>query len=123
MLVAMSANAQWVQIDGIYGGSVRAITFKDNIILAGTSSGVFRSTDNGTIWTQTNLNNVNVLSLAINGNNVFAGTTKGIYLSTNNCASWTQTGLSNQYILCLLTDGNNIFAGTLAVFIFQLITV
>ncbi|MCX6158557.1 MAG: hypothetical protein NTY74_11330 [Ignavibacteriae bacterium] len=48
MIVAMSANAQWVQIsNGIYGGKVDAFAVSGNNIFAGTYMyGVFLSTDN-----------------------------------------------------------------------------
>ena len=45
-------------------------------IFAGTSDGVFLSSNNGSCWAAVNtgLTNTNVNSLAISGNNIFAGT-------------------------------------------------
>jgi hypothetical protein len=79
----------------------------------GGSSGVYLSTDNGTNWTQTSLNNRNVRSLSINGNYVYAGTDGGgVYFTTNNGLNWTQTSLNNRTIYSIEVIGNNFFAGT-----------
>ena len=67
-------------------------------------------------WTQTALNNRNILSLAVSGNNIFAGTyVYGVYLSTNNGSNWKQIAFnqySSQYIYSLAVIKNYIFAGT-----------
>jgi hypothetical protein len=73
---------------------------------------VYVSTNNGSTWSQTSLNNQFVYSLAVNGSNIFAGTyTSGVYVSTNNGATWTQTSLNNQYVVSLAVSGSYIFAG------------
>ncbi len=89
-------------------------TNKSSISIAGkTSPGkpVYLSTNNGTNWTQTGLNNKTIWSLATLGNNIFAGTDLGVYLSTNNGTNWTQTAFNHQSLYSLATHGNNIFAG------------
>ncbi|MCX6162831.1 MAG: T9SS type A sorting domain-containing protein, partial [Ignavibacteriae bacterium] len=85
-----------------------------NNIFAGTlSNGLFLSTNNGTNWTQTALNNHQVMSLAVSGNNIFAGTlSNGVYLSTNNGTNWSQTSLNNKNVKSLSVSGNNVFSGT-----------
>ena len=81
-------------------------------IFAGTwDFGVYLSTNNGTSWTQTALNDQAAKSLVISGGNIFAGTYNGIYLSTNNGTSWTQTALNN-ITNSIAISGSNIFAGT-----------
>jgi len=88
-------------------------TTNGNNIFVGTYiNGVYLSTNNGTTWTQTALNNEYVYSLAVLGNNIFAGTENSVYLSTNNGTTWTQTALNNKSVISLVTLGNNIFAGT-----------
>jgi hypothetical protein len=86
-----------------------------NNLFAGTINyGIFVSSNNGTNWTQTSLNNRTILSLAVSVSNIFAGTfANGVYLSTNNGASWTQTSLgTGKDIYSLAVNGNYIFAGT-----------
>jgi hypothetical protein len=93
---------------------VISLAASGNNIFAGIymGGGLYLSTDNGTTWTQTSLNNQSVPSLAVSGNDIFAGTSQyGVYKSTNNGANWIQTSLNNLYVFSLAVNGNNIFAG------------
>ena len=107
---------QWVQMsNGIGNEYVYSLTANGNNVIAGTANGVFISTNYGTNWTQTSLNNGIVCSIALNGNNIFAGTyLNGFYLSSDNGISWTQRneGLGNPTIRSLYILNNYIFAGT-----------
>ena len=47
-------NAQWVSTNGPYGGSINCIAINGSNIFAGTTRGVFLSSDNGLNWTQKN---------------------------------------------------------------------
>jgi len=93
-------------------------------LLAGTSNGVFLSTNSGTSWAQCGLANINVSSFASDiigagpagggGLNLFAGTfNSGIYLSTNNGTNWTpvDSGLTNTYIRALAVSSNGMTGG------------
>ena len=115
-LTIHNCQAQWVQMSNGMGTSqiVYSFTTNGNYIFAGTDgSGVYLSTNNGTTWTQTTLNNQYVYSFAILGSNIFAGDDgEGVYLSTNNGTTWTQTALNNKAVHSLAVLGNNIFAGT-----------
>jgi ligand-binding sensor domain-containing protein len=99
--------------------NVDAIVLSDSNIFIGTEAqGIFRSSNNGTIWTAANsgLTNTDVLSLSVVGSTIFAGTDNGIFLSNNNGASWTaaNSGSQNQILSprCFAVSGGNIFAGT-----------
>ncbi len=113
-----SLPAQWVQINGLYGGIASCFVVSGNNLFAGTNGGgVFLSTNNGTSWTAVNtgLTNLTVYSLALSGTNLFAGTNGGgVFLSTNNGTSWTavNTGLTDTTVIALATSGTNLFAGT-----------
>jgi hypothetical protein len=82
--------------------------------------GVYRTSDNGTQWTQVNSGLVgnlgyDVYALAVNGFQIFAGLEPtGVFLSTNNGIKWTavNSGLTNTNVLSLLMNGTNLFAGT-----------
>jgi hypothetical protein len=86
-------------------------------IYAGTSlAGIYRSTNNGTNWAQTTLNNLSIKSLVSISSYIFAGSYSlinptGIYRSTDG-GIWTSFGLSSINVLSLAVSGNNIFAGT-----------
>lgn len=99
---------QWEQCEGPYGGTVNALAVSGNTICAGTNknysnaSVVYLSTNNGQSWTQTGLNDLYVLSIAISMNNIFAGVGgAGVYRSTNNGENWTQTALNGGAVYSL----------------------
>jgi len=109
-------NAQWIQMsNGMETTqSINALVSSGDIIFTGTFASSYFSTNNGSSWTQTSLNNQAVICIAALGINIFAGTClNGIYLSTNNGTNWTQTTLNNKCVYSLATLGNNVFAGTL----------
>jgi hypothetical protein len=118
---ASLSNAQWVQYSNGMGSMPYvfslAVSLGNNIFAGlggpGSGTGVYISTNSGTSWTQTGLNNTDVFSIAISGNKIFAGSNSGVYLSTNNGTSWTQTPLSSLTIEALAINGTNynVFAG------------
>src|SRR5437588_231423 len=109
-----TSSAQWVQMaNGIGNNTPSALAISGNNIFAGTGFGVYLTTNNGTNWIQTSLNNRYIWSLAVNGNDIFAGTyAHGVYISSNNGTSWTQTSLNFPTVRALAIYGNNVFAGT-----------
>jgi hypothetical protein len=114
LTLAVSLNAQWVQVtNGISAtANIYSLAAIGSNIFAGNDNGVYLSTNNGTSWTITALNNKLVYSLATLGTVIYAGTSSsGVYSSTNNGANWTQTSLNNQTVYALTISGNSIFAG------------
>ncbi|MEO8514583.1 MAG: T9SS type A sorting domain-containing protein [Ignavibacteria bacterium] len=112
-LSLQNSFAQWTSdTSGIGYISQRSLVVSGNKIFAGTTNnGVFLSTNDGTSWSQTTLNNQFIFSLAASGSNVYAGTNgNGIFVSTNTGATWSQS-LMNQYVVSLAVLGNYIFAG------------
>jgi hypothetical protein len=77
---------------------------------------VFKSTDNGSTWSKTTLNNRTVTALTLSGNSIYAGTfndpVTGVYISTDNGDTWAQSTLNNVNIYSMAASGNYIFAGT-----------
>ena len=111
-VLASLCSAQWVQTNGPYGGSVQCFGVSGANIFAGTSFGVFLSTNNGSSWTAEGLTGTSVAALAVSGMNLYAGG-YGVFLSTNNGASWAtiSTGLLG-HVNALAVIGANLFAGT-----------
>jgi len=109
-------SAQWVQTSAQVSIGTWCLASSGSTIFAGTTDGVFRSTDNGLTWSilNTGLTNTNVWSLAIAGSNIFAGTAKGVFRSNNNGLTWesTDTKLANMGIESLHSTGILLFAGT-----------
>jgi hypothetical protein len=100
-----------------------------DLFVATYSSGVWRSTDYGTNWTDTGLRTLDykgqsiapqVYALAVapnssGGKNLFAGTYgSGVYRSLDNGKSWipANNGLTNGQIHALVVSDTNIFAAT-----------
>ena len=115
MLVAMNANAQWVQVlSGMGNVSIYSLTISGNNLFAGTADeGVYLSTNNGQNWVQKGLENQMIRSLAVSGSNIFAGAQIiGVFRSTNNGINWQITLNENKSPNALATNENYIFAGT-----------
>ncbi|HTX18840.1 MAG TPA: T9SS type A sorting domain-containing protein [Bacteroidota bacterium] len=90
-------------------------------VYAGTTSGVFLSTNNGTTWSaaSSGLTDTNITALAAIGAHVFAGTKSGVFISSDNGTSWSKAVLdvpaSNVAALSAGPDGiggTTIYAGT-----------
>jgi hypothetical protein len=117
LFICNYSYGQWVRC-GILGGDVYSLASSGNNIYAGTSlKGVWRSTNNGLNWQQTELNYGTVFAITTLGNNVFAGTYSynydcGVFISTNNGINWSLTSLNNITVTSLISLGNIIFAGT-----------
>lgn len=106
---------QWVQTDGIYGGSVYSIAVDGSNIFAGCYASVFLSSNSGQTWNRTSFSPhyyLSVISLAVNGQYVYAGLNydSGLYRSTDYGQTWAKTSLYNQNINCIATIGSYVFA-------------
>lgn len=81
-------------------------------LLAGTTDGVYQSTNNGIDWTFLGLDDAWVTGIAVIDSDIFVSTMgTGIFRSTDQGASWMQSGLSTAMLHTLYTDGNDLFAG------------
>ncbi len=90
---------------------VKVASTKANTVYAGTSSGVFKSTNAGANWTSTGLS-ANVQYVLINPSNeneIYAATSAGIYKSTTGGGGWT---LMNTGLLITNTTSLGIFPNT-----------
>ena len=71
-------QAQWVQTNGPNGGLVNCLAVSGTSIFAGSDSGVFLSTNNGSNWTNVDLTSNcgigGVGDLAVNASSIFVGT-------------------------------------------------
>ena len=108
------SDAQWVKVsNGIGDIIINKLACSGNNVFAGTHSGVYLSTNNGSSWIYTSMNTY-VWPIAINGSYIFVGSyiNNGVYLSTNNGTTWTQTSLNNRSVRSLAINGNNVLAGT-----------
>lgn len=108
-------GANWTQRNnGLSDKNIQALLVSGINIFAGTTNGIFLSTDTGKTWFNTGLVNTSIAALAISGSDIYAGTNKGILVSTDNGSSWTaiNSGLVNTNVTSLAISGITIFAGT-----------
>jgi photosystem II stability/assembly factor-like uncharacterized protein len=72
-----------------------------NTVLLATSTGIYRSLDEGAAWSQANNGlgtDINILSLSIQplSNTIIIGTANSIYKSTNNGDTWVNVGMKEK---------------------------
>lgn len=92
--------------------TVISLLIKDTYLYISTSTGIYRSNNNGAIsWTLQSISpaELNIGKLFLSGNDVFSSTNKGPYLSVDNLANWT---LVANGMLGLLVDGITGAGGT-----------
>ena len=100
LILSIPTRAQWIQTNGPDGGGVCSFATLGTNLFAGTSGGIFLSTNNGSSWSAVNtgLTSAGVWTLAVSGTDLFAGTSSGVFLSSNNGTSWNPSGLTNTYL-------------------------
>jgi len=113
--VFVSANngASW-KTTGLTNKYVYTLCATGTNIFAGTSNGVYLSTNSGVDWNIV-LPFIGISVISVNGTNLFAGANdaSGVYLSTNNGTSWINTGLTKiSRINAFAVYGASLFAGT-----------
>jgi photosystem II stability/assembly factor-like uncharacterized protein len=112
-------GSNWNKLDALGNNFIQSLAInKNGDIFAGTN-GIYRSTDNGQNFIQTNnlLSNSFITALVIDSlGYIYASTTNGsIWLSTNNGFDWNtiDNGFTTKYISCLnVKSDGEIYAGT-----------
>ncbi len=104
-------GATWAQVNvGLNANWIKTLVVHNNILYAGTLTGLYSSTNNGNNWSLSAFQNFPVNSLEIVDTKLFAGTETGVYLLDAN-GNWLQLGLVNENIYCLKALGSNLIAG------------
>ena len=122
LILHSPVQAQWVQTNGPFGGTVTSLAVSGTNLFAGTEGGgVFLSTNNGISWAVANTPFSSFSDMVNMGTNLFAaremndyGYGVGAFRSTNNGTSWTavDSGLTNKDVWRLAVSETNLFAGT-----------
>jgi hypothetical protein len=84
-------------------------------LYAGTTFGVYLSTNYGANWAQVGNDQGTIYSIETSGNFIFvANFPNGVYRTSNGGLNWIQqnAGLNNLLVQCLLINGNSLFLGT-----------
>lgn len=120
-LFPLVSFSQWQATKGPYGGNISAFYEYNNTLYAGTTAGLFATTDNGENWKFIDVGfPVNVTAIAEMGGRIFVGTLGGVVCSSDKGISWQRmnAGLSTYYRFCgrcirgFSVNGNEIFAAT-----------
>jgi photosystem II stability/assembly factor-like uncharacterized protein len=111
----------WIDAsEGLTNIDETALATNDTDLYAGTSNGVFRSTDDAAHWVDASLKSTNVRVLFNNGQDLFAGSEgKGVFLSNDGGRNWRQIneGLDTKYaqsVYSISANDSNIYVGTYA---------
>jgi photosystem II stability/assembly factor-like uncharacterized protein len=113
-------GSTWIKTSFLTGSNVINFAVIGNNLFAGTSAnGVYRSTDNGTSWTNIYRSFLVAKSLTAIGTNLFACNSLGVFISTDYGISWSyaNSGLTNTCVYSLTTvpgdsGRTNLYAGT-----------
>lgn len=107
-------SAQWIQTNGPPGGSVFSFTGSGDTLFAGSSGGIFRSTNGGMSWTLSLSGTFRIplyfYSMTESDSVVIAGG-NGIYVSFDQGENWSKKG-PNTGIQSLASSGKYIIAGS-----------
>lgn len=92
---------------------VYSITLKDSLIVVGSQSGLFISTNGGMSWKEPDVYGA-YSTIIIDGTIIVANRLGQIYRSTDNGSSWTQieNGLDSARIENFIYDGDTIYGGS-----------
>ena len=119
---SLDGGASWNRFDdGLTGGLTTLAMNPENpnTVYAGTSTGLFKSTNAATNWRaiNTGVNAIHVSALAVATSDarvVYAGTSQGVFKSSNGGESWVNTGVTGIPVNALAVAPSNpniIFAG------------
>jgi photosystem II stability/assembly factor-like uncharacterized protein len=93
----------------------RLYLYKNNSILAGTSAGVYISSNGGENWIFIGPELIHVQALLVSENAIYAGTVfNGLFKTTNEGISWSNlsNGINEQQIRALAQNNKYLFIGT-----------
>ncbi len=112
-----SSKAQWIQAESKINSNIATVWNNGSLLFAGTTTGIYISSNNGLNWVQSNkglIDGVSVYCFAQKGINIFAGSSDGLFRSSDNGKTWKDVSgsISIRLIQAILINGEQIFAGT-----------
>lgn len=112
-----SLKSQWIPVgEGTaLGGDIMALLEYNNILYAGGTAYLFRSTDEGITWSGHFSQFAFAWSLTQSNGKIYCGLsytpqTPGVYKSTDNGLNWVLTSLSNKAIISMASDNSQVLA-------------
>lgn len=116
-IVYKNSYGQWIKSDkGMEGKQIKSLAYNNKYIFAGsinTKSGVFRSSDNGKVWTPSLFSVNRIIQLVVHDSIVIAAADNdGIYVSKNNGDNW-DAKLTNNQIYAVAYNNDKFYSGTI----------
>jgi photosystem II stability/assembly factor-like uncharacterized protein len=112
-MLSLNSGSSW---NSTFSCFVYDLIKSGTTLLAATTKGILRSTDNGATWTTAHAGLTDTIAqcLAVNGNTFFAGTSDGIFRSDNGGTGWVKVnmGASNVWVNSIAVGNNVLLAGT-----------
>lgn len=117
------ASAQWSKINSLSANTIRDLDYNNGNFYAGTSNGLWRSSDQGVSWKNisTGLSRDALVTYDIffDGGAMYIATVEGNYKTTNGGANWTAKssgiqigpGATKRYCYVYLRDGATLYSG------------
>ncbi|MEJ1237294.1 T9SS type A sorting domain-containing protein [Chryseolinea sp. T2] len=112
MFSSKDGGKTWAKAGSEITSAVRAVHIFHNRIFAGTSVGVYTSSNNGGSWNLANSglsNNNTVWSFTSNENSIFVSTGDGVYESKNDGTSWTRVGANISATTTVIIKGETLY--------------
>ena len=114
------SNAQWTSANGPSAALVQSFATIGDTVLAGTTDGIFLSTNSGDSWAKslTGFTHKGVAGLLVNDKKIYAVSERGsgvggIFVSYNYGNSWTALNTNfTKSATSIAIDGSHIFVGT-----------
>jgi phosphodiesterase/alkaline phosphatase D-like protein len=107
------SDAQWSQTAGPQGGAVNCLLNTGTSLLAGTQSGVRRSSNGGVNWGRSDLGLGDrvVNAFGATPTSLFLGTNGGLFQSSDDGTSWRSIGSGTIQVTALASDGGRLLIG------------
>jgi len=119
VFISLNNGNYWTKAsNGLYNSDyVESLLFYGNKIFAATSShGIYVSSNNGNNWSATNSQpqDLYILTLASDSNKIYAGTSSGLYYSLDSGNVWYKNSSlpNNTGVSSVIINGGNIYLGT-----------
>ena len=117
LILLSPLSAQWIQTNGPYGGYVVCLSEYNGKLYAGTTGGVFVSSDKGVNWESFGLKDFTVTAFAGYNGDLLAGSDMyGVLVYPAKAGSWSMNLLTD-YVSQIMRYGDEVLIGTDAGFI------
>lgn len=105
-------NGPWFRFNrshGPFGGASEALFTQGSIWYLGTFGGVHKSTNQGTVWSPSGLEAMEVFRIGGNGTVLLASVDSILYRSTNQAGTWDSVWRFDAGIQCIANDGSTLY--------------